>query len=170
MRSLEVRAGLLLQHGRYHVTAGSHVTREEVGVSQETTAETKLAVIPDLGVVREVTLGLTHETSVAATGTEGVVGAHVVQMKGGEVDRGEKRGVDREVDQGAELEVGADLGRFSDVLAPEKCTEKPTNLAPQFQEVRKSLRTRDHLTGDGMSLKVTEVERSLGGHSPTLRE
>ena len=154
------------------------MTREEVGVSQERTAETKLAVIPDPGVVKEVTLGPTQETSAAATGTDGVAGAHVVQMKGGEVDQGEKVGVDqggilrvdREVDLGAELEVEADLGRFSDVLGPEKCTEKPTNLAPQFQEVRKSQRTRDLLTGDGMSLKVTEVERSLEGHSPTLQE
>ena len=165
-----MRAGLLLLHGPYHVTAGSHVTREEVGVSQETTAETKLAVIRDPGVVKEVTLGPTQETSAAATGTDGVAEAHAVQMKGGGVDQGEKLGVDREVDQGAELEVGADLGRFSDVLGPEKCTEKLTNLAPQFQEVRKSQRTRDLLTGDGMSLKVTEVERSLEGHSPTLRE
>lgn len=145
--------------------------REELGVSQETTAETKLAVIPDLGVVNEVSLDLTQETSAHAVdlaiGTDGVVEVHTVQMKGEGADQGEKLGVDQEADQGADQEV--DLGRFSDVPAPEKCTESPTNPAPQFQEVRKSLRTRDLLTGDEMSLKVTEVERSLGDHSPTLQ-
>lgn len=159
-----------------HATA-DHVINANLGACQETDTETDLAATPgpDLAVGGEVTPGLTRERNEAGLVRGGAGGAHAVQITGEGANLGAGQGVD----------LGANRGRLSDVLLPEKCTGNPANpglLLPGATRsqgtpvlLTQDLETRTATPAGGVESLITTLiatligaGRSLGTHTPIL--